>query len=34
MRRKLERLLDGAIFFGLGASVVGIILWMFVLATN
>jgi hypothetical protein len=28
------RLRDEAIFYGSGAAVVGIILWMFVLATN
>jgi len=34
MREKWERTLDGAIFFGLGVAIVGIISWMFILATN
>jgi hypothetical protein len=29
-----SRLWDGAIFFGLGAAIVGIIVWIFILATN
>lgn len=28
------RLWDGAIFFGLGSGIVGIIVWLFILATN
>ncbi len=28
------RVLDGALFFGMGAVIIGIILWMFILATN
>lgn len=29
-----SRLLDGAIFYGLGAGFVGIIVWLFILSTN
>lgn len=28
------RVLDGILFFGMGASILGIIWWMFILATN
>jgi len=29
-----SRLLDGALFFSMGAAIVGIIMWIFILATN
>jgi hypothetical protein len=35
MRRiNWTRLWDGALFFGMGAAIIGIVMWMFILATN